>query len=257
MKTVILAGGLGTRISEESHLLPKPMIEIGGYPILWHIMKIYSSFGFNEFIICAGYKQHIIKEYFANYYLRNSDVTFDFTDSGTTVTHISNSEPWKVTIVDTGFSTQTGGRVKRAKPYIGNDTFMLTYGDGVADIDIPALIKAHESSGKTITLTAVNIAPRFGFLDTYKDGTVQSFREKNDSDTGLVNAGFMVAEPSLIDHIDGDATVLETDVFNNLVAMKELNSYHHTGFWKCMDTQRDKFALEDMWNEGRPPWKLW
>jgi glucose-1-phosphate cytidylyltransferase len=257
MKTVLLAGGLGTRISEESHLRPKPMIEIGGYPILWHIMKIYSHYGFNEFIVCAGYRQHEIKRYFADYYLRNNDVTFDFANDGNPTIHSNNGEPWKVTIVNTGLGTMTGGRVKRVRPYVGDETFMLTYGDGVCDVDINAVLNFHRAHKRMITLTGVNVSQRFGILESDEQGLVCSFREKDDSDNSMINGGFMVVEPSVFDCIEHDQSVLEKDVLEHLVERGELAAFRHQGFWQCMDTQRDKDRLEALWNSGAPPWKVW
>jgi len=257
MKAVILAGGLGTRISEESHLKPKPMIEIGGQPILWHIMKIYSKFGVNDFIICAGYKQHVIKEYFADYFLHCSDVTFDFTKGGEMKIHTNVSEPWKVTIVDTGLETMTGGRIARIKKYVDGETFMLTYGDGVSDINIEELLKFHKKCGKVATLTAVRPDGRFGILDLDGD-TVASFREKKTEDAGLVNGGFMVLGPKVFDYIKGgDSTVFEKEPMQKISADGQLAAYRHDGFWQCMDTLRDKEALEAMWRTGKAPWKLW
>jgi glucose-1-phosphate cytidylyltransferase len=257
LKVVILAGGFGTRISEESHLRPKPMIEIGGMPILWHIMKIYSHFGFSEFIICAGYRQWMIKEFFAEYYLRTSDVTFDFSNGGSTTIHNNASEPWKVTVVDTGRSTMTGGRVKRIRPYIGEETFMLTYGDGVADLDIPALLACHKTHGKAVTITGADVSQRFGVLDIGQGGKVLSFREKRRDDSGIINGGFMVCEPSIFDLIEGDQTVLEQEPLEMLARQGELMAYHHKGFWQCMDTHRDKEQLEKLWSSGQAPWKRW
>jgi glucose-1-phosphate cytidylyltransferase len=257
MKVVILAGGFGTRISEESHLRPKPMIEIGGLPILWHIMKIYSHYGFYEFIICAGYRQAEIKEFFANYALRTSDVTFDFSNGGSTAVHNSMFEPWKVTIVDTGYGTMTGGRIKRIQSFLEDETFMLTYGDGVADIDIPTLISYHQAKGKMVTLTGVRTTQRFGVLDIYSDGRVASFREKHDFDNGVINGGFMVVEPEIFSIIKGDSDILESDVLEVLAKQEELLAYRHHGFWGCMDTQRDKRLLENLWDSGQAPWKLW
>lgn len=257
MKAVILAGGFGTRISEESHLRPKPMIEIGGQPILWHVMKIYSAYGINEFIICAGYKQQIIKEYFANYYLHRSDVTFDFRDGGSMTVHNNVSEPWRVTIVDTGYDTMTGGRIKRIAPYVGNESFLLTYGDGVADVNIQELLRFHKEKGRTVTITAINPGQRFGVLELDDNGSVLEFREKRDSDESLINGGFMVAEPQVFDYIDGDYTFFEKEPLERLAKEGQLAAYHHRGFWQCMDTQRDKEKLEQMWNEGNAPWKIW
>ena len=257
MKVVILAGGFGTRISEESHLKPKPMIEVGGHPILWHIMKIYSHHGFNEFIICAGYKQQMIKEYFTDYYIRNSDVTFDFTNGGAVTIHNNVSEPWKVTIVDTGYDTMTGGRVKRIAPHIGNETFLLTYGDGVADINIHELVDYHKQMGKMVTITAVNPGQRFGVLNITQDGTVAEFREKNDQDGDLKNGGFMVADPKIFGYIDGDDIFLEKEPLERIAAEGQLAAYRHEGFWQCMDTQRDKERLETLWSANEAPWKVW
>lgn len=257
MKAVILAGGFGTRISEESHLRPKPMIEIGGQPILWHVMKIYSAYGINDFIICAGYKQQIIKEYFANYYLHRSDITFDFQNGGAMTVHNNVSEPWKVTIVDTGYDTMTGGRIKRVAPYIGDETFLLTYGDGVADVNVEELIRFHKQKGRIVTITAINPGQRFGVLELDDDGGVLEFREKRDSDESLINGGFMVAEPQVFEYIDGDYTFFEKEPLERLAGEGQLAAYRHGGFWQCMDTQRDKERLEQMWNEGNAPWKIW
>lgn len=257
MKVVLLAGGFGTRISEESHLKPKPMIEIGGKPILWHIMKEYSYYGFDEFIICAGYKQHVIKEWFANYYLHNSDITFDFTDNNKMIVHNNVAEPWKVTIVDTGLNTMTGGRIKRVKPYIGNETFMLTYGDGVSDVDISKLVDFHKKHGKIATMTAVNVGQQFGVLEIGKDGTINKFREKNDVDGGVINAGYMVLEPAIFDYIGGDEEVFEKRPLETLASEGQINAYMHNGFWKCMDTQRDKQQLEEMLAKHNAPWVVW
>lgn len=256
MKVVILAGGLGTRISEESHLKPKPMIGIGERPILWHIMKIYSHYGFNDFVICLGYKQYIVKEFFADYFLHTSDVTFDLENNEMTV-HNNFSEPWKVTLVDTGLNTMTGGRIKRVKDYIGNEPFMLTYGDGVADVDINKLLEFHKSHGKIGTLTAINVAQRFGVLDLNNNDSISAFREKQDTDKSVVNGGFMVMNPEIFDYIDGDDTVFEKKPLETIAKMGELMAYRHDGFWQCMDTQRDKQLLEGLWESGKAPWKLW
>ncbi len=256
MKVVILAGGLGTRISEESHLKPKPMIEIGGKPILWHIMKIYSKYGFNEFIICAGYKQDVIKAYFANFYTYNSDVTFDLSNN-TVQVHTSHVDPWKVTIVDTGYDTMTGGRVKRIEKYIGDEPFFLTYGDAVADINIPELLKFHQETGKIATLTAVNIAQMKGVLNLNDDGIVESFREKEDEDSTLINGGFMVMNPEVFRYLKDDTTVFEKEPMQRLSAEGEMSAYRHEGFWQCMDTQREMKKLEELWETGRAPWKIW
>lgn len=257
MKVVILAGGLGTRISEESHLRPKPMIEIGQKPILWHIMKEYSYYGFNEFIICCGYKQQVIKEWFANYYLHNSDVTFDFTKQNSMEVHSNVAEPWKVTLIDTGLHTMTGGRIKRIQPYVGNETFMLTYGDAVADINISDLLEFHRNHGKIATLTAVTVGQQFGVLDIESDGRISQFREKNNSDGGVINAGYMVMEPKIFDYIEGDDTVFEKRPIEQVASEGQLMAYRHNGFWKCMDTQRDKMKLEEMIASGNAPWMSW
>ena len=259
MKTVILAGGLGTRISEESHLKPKPMIEIGGKPILWHIMKLLSAQGLNEFIICAGYKQYMIKEYFANYFLHNSDITFDFSNSQSEITiHDSVIEPWKVTIIDTGLNTMTGGRVKRIARYLDEDeSFLLTYGDGVADINISELINCHKQSGALATISAHNASQRFGVLDVSEDGMVNDFREKTAGDGALINIGFMVLEPAFLSYIEGDATVLEKDTLRRLASENKLNAYKHRGYWQCMDNMREKQQLEQLWTAGNAPWKIW
>lgn len=252
MKVVLLAGGFGTRISEESYLKPKPMVEIGDRPILWHIMKQYSTYGFNEFVICAGYKQHKIKEYFADYFLHQSDITFDFTNDNQMVVHHNVAEPWKVTIVDTGLNTMTGGRVKRIQKYIGNEPFMLTYGDGVSDINIRELYEYHRENGKMVTMSAYNVGQRFGVLDIDSEGRIKAFREKAKDDGSLINIGFMVCNPEFIEYIDGDSTVLE-----KVAQMGQLMSFKHDRFWKCMDTVREKQQLEKMWSEGKAPWKVW
>ncbi len=303
VKVVLLAGGFGTRISEESHLKPKPMIEIGEKPILWHIMKYYSQFGFHEFVICLGYKQYVVKEFFADYFLHTSDVTFDLANNQMEV-HNNYSEPWKVTLVDTGLNTMTGGRVKRIRPFVGDEPFMLTYGDGVADVDLNALVRFHKNHGKIATLTSVNVGQKFGpfvgdepFMLTYGDGVadvdlnalvrfhknhgkiatltsvnvgqkfgvldlngegqVQAFREKNDNDGALINGGFMVLNSGIFDYLADDTTVLEKEPLENLAKDGQLMAYHHEGFWKCMDTQRDKQQLEAMWQSGKAPWKIW
>lgn len=257
MKVAILAGGFGTRISEESHLKPKPMIEIGQKPILWHIMKEYSYYGYNEFIICCGYKQHIIKEWFANYYLYNSDITFDFTKQNAMEIHSNVAEPWKVTLVDTGLNTMTGGRIKRIQPYVGNETFMMTYGDGVSDINISKLVEFHKKHGKIATLTAVNVGQQFGVLDIDSSGSISRFREKNDSDGGVINAGFMVLEPGIFDYLEGDSTVFERTPIERVAADGQLMAYRHDGFWQCMDTQRDRQKLEGLIASGEAPWMVW
>lgn len=257
MKVVILAGGFGTRISEESTFKPKPMIEIGGMPILWHIMKTYSYYGFNEFVICAGYKQHVIKEWFADYFLHTSDITFDFTNGNEMIVHNKHAEPWKVTVVDTGLNTQTGGRVKRIKNYIGDETFMLTYGDAVGDVDIKKLVEYHKSHGKIGTVSVYNFGQNKGVLDLAPDGTVRAFREKSDLDGDLINIGFMVFEPQLFDYIKDDTTVFEKEPMLGLVEKQELVSYIHKGYWQCMDTLREKQQLEKLWDSGKAPWKVW
>ncbi|MCI5874700.1 MAG: glucose-1-phosphate cytidylyltransferase [Clostridiales bacterium] len=257
MKVVLLAGGFGTRISEESHLKPKPMIEIGGQPILWHIMKEYSAYGFNEFVICAGYKQQVIKEYFANYYLHRSDITFDFTAENEMVVHNNVAEPWKVSIVDTGLNTMTGGRIKRVKDYIGDETFMLTYGDGVCDINIQKLYEFHKQSGKLATMTAIQPGGRFGTLDIDADNTIERFSEKRKEDGGWINGGYMVIEPEVIDYIEGDQTVFEREPLERLAAEGQLQAYKHDGFWQCMDTLRDKTLLEELLEQNKAPWKIW
>lgn len=257
MKVVILAGGFGTRISEESHLKPKPMIEIGEKPILWHIMKMYSSYGFNEFVICCGYKQHVIKEWFADYYLHNSDITFDFTKENKMIVHNTALEPWKVTLVDTGLHTMTGGRIKRIREHLGGEPFMLTYGDGVADVNIPELIRFHEEHGQMATITSVQPGGRFGTLDISEDGTISNFREKKKEDGGWINAGFMMLEPEIIDLIEGDSTVFEKYPLEEAARRGQLNTYKHHGFWQCMDTMREREQLEQMWTSGNAPWKIW
>lgn len=257
MKVVILAGGFGTRISEESHLKPKPMIEIGNQPILWHIMKEYSAYGFNEFVICAGYKQQVIKEYFANYYLHRSDITFDFTADNSMVVHNNVAEPWKVSIVDTGLNTMTGGRIKRVREYIGNEPFMLTYGDGVCDINIAELYEFHKKGGKLATMTAIQPGGRFGTLDIDDSNTIERFSEKRKEDGGWINGGYMVIEPQVIDYIEGDDTVFEREPLERLAAEGQLQAYKHDGFWQCMDTLRDKTLLEELLEQNKAPWKIW
>jgi len=254
MKAVILAGGLGTRLSEETSLKPKPMVEIGGRPILWHILKMYSSHGINDFVICAGYKGYIIKEYFANYFLHMSDVTFDMSNNSMEV-HQKNAEPWKVTIVDTGDDTMTGGRIKRIKPYI-DDTFCCTYGDGVGNIDITTAVEAHTKSGLKATLTAVQPPGRFGALEI-SDSKVRSFQEKPHGDGSWINGGFFVLEPSVFDEIDGDSTIWERDPLESLAAQGQLGVSKHHGFWRPMDTLRDKLELAELWDQGKAPWKMW
>jgi glucose-1-phosphate cytidylyltransferase len=256
MKVVILAGGFGTRISEESFLKPKPMIEIGELPILVHIMKIYASQGFNDFIILAGYKQRVIKEYFQNFGIYSNDVTFDF-GKGTTVLHKSPKYDWKVTVVDTGLNTMTGGRILNAKDYIGNETFLLTYGDGVGDVDIKAVIESHIKSKKLATITVYNFGQNKGVVDIDKNGEVKAFREKSNLDGDLINIGFMVLNPEVINYIPDSSTTLESDLLQNLVKKGQVNAYIHHGFWQCMDTMREKKMLEDFWNSGKAPWKTW
>lgn len=255
MKVVLLAGGFGTRISEESHLRPKPMIEIGGKPILWHIMKEYSHYGFTEFVICAGYKQQVIKEFFANYFLHMSDITFDMQNNQMQV-HNNSAEPWKVTVVDTGLDTMTGGRVKRVRDYIGDETFLLTYGDGVCDVDIQKLLKFHRAHGKMATMTAIQPEGRFGVLDMTGD-RIDAFREKSKGDTGWINGGYMVLEPAILDLIEGDGTIFERQPLEKAAEQGELIAYRHEGFWQCMDTLRDKEKLEEMIEKGNAPWIKW
>ena len=257
MKVVILAGGLGTRISEESHLRPKPMIEIGGNPILWHIMKLYSHYGFNDFIICLGYKGYVIKEFFADYFLHTSDITFDFRNNNEMIVHNNVAEPWRVTLVDTGLNTQTGGRIKRVQDYIGNKTFMLTYGDGVSDINIKELLDYHIVHNKLATLTAIQPGGRFGVLDINNLNHINSFVEKAKEDGGWINGGFMVLEPEILEYIKNDETIFEKDPLEKLATFGELQAYKYSGFWQCMDTLRDKVLLEDLNNSGRAPWRVW
>ncbi len=258
MKVVILAGGFGTRISEESVCVPKPMIEIGEMPILWHIMKIYSYYGFCEFVICAGYKQHVIKEWFSDYFLHTSDITFDYTSGkNEMIVHNQHIEPWRVTIVDTGINTQTGGRIKRIKKYIGNEAFMLTYGDAVGDINIRKVLDVHKKSKKIGTLSVYNFAQNKGIVEIGNEGIIKSFREKADSDGNLINAGFMVMEPQIFDYIEDDGTLFEEEPLSRLVLEQQLNGYLHRGYWQCMDTLREKKQLEKLWSSGNAPWKVW
>lgn len=257
MKVVILAGGYGTRISEESEHKPKPMIEIGEMPILWHIMKGYSAYGLQDFIICAGYRQHVIKEWFADYFLHTSDITFDFTRGNEIIVHDRHVEKWKVTVVDTGLNTMTGGRIKRVRKYIGDETFCLTYGDAVSDVNINELLKFHSSHGKIMTLTAVSLAQQKGVLDIDETGTVTNFREKDDEDGSLINGGFMVCEPDIFSYLEDDSTVFEQEPMRRLAAEGQLKSYYHSGFWQCMDTKREKDKLEALWRSGKAPWKIW
>lgn len=255
MKAVILAGGLGTRISEETHLKPKPMVEIGGKPILWHVMKIYSAHGINDFVICAGYKGYVIKEYFANYFLHMSDVTFDMRDNHMDV-HERRSEPWRVTIVDTGDTTMTGGRLKRVRQYLDDESFCFTYGDGVGDIDVAAVVDFHRKEGRLATLTGVQPPGRYGSLSISGTG-VTSFQEKPVGEGGWINGGFFVLEPKVIDYIDNDATTWERQPMERLAAAGQMGVYKHTGFWQPMDTLREKTHLEELWAAGKAPWKLW
>ncbi len=256
MKAVILAGGYGTRISEESHLRPKPMIEIGGRPILWHIMKYYSTFGISDFVILAGYKQNIIKEYFANYFVYNSDITFYMVNNSMEV-HKKNAEDWKVTVLDTGLDTMTGGRIKRAEEFLGNEPFLLTYGDGVSDVNIDALIEFHNKHGKIATITTVSLAQQKGVLEKDESGAIKSFREKDDDDSAIINGGFMVLNPEIFKYIEGDSTVFEKGPMHKLAAEGQLMGFEHNGFWQCMDTQREKEKLEELWTSGKAPWKRW
>lgn len=256
MKVVLLAGGFGTRISEESQYKPKPMIEIGDMPILWHIMKTYSHYGFKEFIICAGYKQHVIKQWFADYFLHTSDITFDFSNGNQMIVHDAYSEDWKVTIVDTGLHTMTGGRLKRIRKYLGDEPFFMTYGDGVADVDIPAALTFHKSHGKLATMTAIRPESRYGIIDL-KGDQVLSFREKSQQDVGWINGGFMVLEPQVLDYVEGDHVMFEREPMEQLAADGELMCFRHDGFWQCMDTLRDKQKLDGLWESGKAPWKLW
>lgn len=256
MKAVILAGGFGTRLSEETDLKPKPMVEIGGKPILWHIMNIYSHYGINDFIICCGYKGYVIKEYFANYYMHMSDLTVDL-HSGDIQYYNCKAEPWKVTLIDTGLNTMTGGRLKRVKEYIENETFMLTYGDGVADVNIDKLLEFHKNHGKIATVTAVQPSGRFGALNIDNKSDVNTFMEKPDGDGGWINGGFFVLESGIFNYIEDDSTVFEREPLEGLAKDHELCAYKHEGFWKPMDTLRDKNELEKLWLSGKAPWKIW
>jgi glucose-1-phosphate cytidylyltransferase len=257
MKVVILAGGLGTRLSEETDLKPKPMVEIGGKPVLWHIMKIYSFYGFNDFVICCGYKGYVIKEYFANYFLHKANVTIDLSKNKMDVLD-SFAEPWKITLVETGLNTMTGGRIKRIQPFIGNEPFLLTYGDGVSNVDINKLLSFHKNHGKLATLTAVQPSGKFGALELSESGTVNSFQEKPKGDGAWINGGFFVLQPQIFDYInDGDSTIWERDPLENLSKDKELIAFKHSGFWRPMDTLRDKMELEKMWNSENCEWKIW
>ncbi len=258
MKVAILAGGYGTRISEESQFKPKPMVELGGMPILLHIMKLYSYYGFNDFIICAGYKQHVIKQYFADYFLHTSDITYDFSfGKNEVIVHHSMVEPWKVTVVDTGLNTMTGGRVKRIQEYIGKEPFMLTYGDGVSNINITKLLQFHKSHGKMVTMSSYNAGQRFGVLDIDQSGQILEFREKTKGDGNQINIGFMVCQPELFNYIKDDNTILEKEPLETIAKIGQLMAYKHNGFWQCMDTVREKQQLEKLWSEGNAPWKVW
>jgi glucose-1-phosphate cytidylyltransferase len=256
MKAVILAGGYGTRISEESHLKPKPMIEIGGKPILWHILKIYSAHGINDFIICGGYREYVIKEYFSNYFLHTSDVTFDIGRNAMEVHH-QRAEPWRVTLVDTGLETMTGGRLKRVRDYVGGETFCMTYGDGVSDVDVGAVVRFHRERRTLATVTAIQPAARFGALDIAADDRVRAFEEKPKGDKTWINGGFFVLEPGVIDYVEGDATIWERTPLERLAREGQLSAFRHEGFWSAVDTLRDKNHLEELWASGRPPWKVW
>lgn len=256
MKVVILAGGLGTRISEESHLRPKPMVEIGGMPMLWHIMKYYSSYGHFDFIICAGYKQSVIKEWFADYYINHSDVTFDFSTREKITVHNTCSEPWRVTVVDTGLYTMTGGRIKKIRTYLDDEPFFLTYGDGVSNVDLARQVEFHRAHGKCATITAVHPDSRFGVLDVATD-RIKAFREKSEADVDWINGGFMLLDPRVIDYIEDDTTVFERAPLERLCADGELMAFRHRGFWQCMDTMRDREKLERLWASNEAPWKRW
>jgi len=255
MKCVILAGGLGTRISEETSSRPKPMVEIGGKPILWHVMKIYSAHGIRDFIICAGYKGYVIKEYFANYFLHMSDITFDM-QNNTMEVHERHAEPWKVTVIDTGDETMTGGRLKRVARYVGGESFCFTYGDGVGDVDVTAAIASHNASGKKATVTSVQPPGRFGMLDI-EGNSVVGFLEKPEGDGGWINGGFFVLEPSVFDYVEDDSMIWEREPLQQLAAAGQLNAFHHRGFWQPMDTLREKQMLESLWDSGKAPWKVW
>lgn len=258
MKVVILAGGRGTRISEESVVRPKPMIEIGDYPILWHIMKGYAAFGYNDFIVCCGYKGYVIKEYFANYYLHHADVTFDFKNHNEMHIHNHVTEPWRVTLVDTGINTETGARIRQVKDYIGDETFMLTYGDGVSDVDISELVKFHESHGAIGTMTAVQPGGRFGVLGIENKIDIVTFEEKSNDGGRWINAGFMVMNPQIFQYIREDSNeTFERQPLERLAKDGQLKAYKHDGFWQCMDTMRDKILLNDLWNSGNAPWAVW
>lgn len=256
MKVLLLAGGYGTRLSEETTIKPKPMVEIGGKPMLWHIMKLYSFYGFQEFVVLLGYKGYVIKEYFMNYFLHQSDVTFDLAQN-TTQIHNNSSEPWKVTLIDTGENTMTGGRIKRAASYIDDQSFLLTYGDGVSNVDLSALVQFHRNHGKAITMTAVQPEGRFGSMQIDADDRVTNFLEKPKGEGGWINGGFFVCEPKVLDYIQGDATVFERSPLESLAKDKQLITYKHQGFWRCMDSLREKNELEALWNAGQAEWKVW
>jgi len=256
MKVVLLAGGLGTRLSEETVLKPKPMVEIGGMPILWHIMKMYSAHGFNDFVVCLGYKGYVVKEYFANYFLHKSDVTIDMTDNSIKV-HDSQAEPWKITLVDTGNESMTGGRIKRIQPHVGNEPFMLTYGDGVSDVNIGKLVEFHKSHGKICTVTSVQPSGRFGALNLDENQSVKSFLEKPKGDGAWINGGFFVCQPEVFNYIQGDSTIFEKEPMEKIAADGEMKAFNHSGFWKPMDTLRDKHELEEDWATNQAKWKIW
>jgi glucose-1-phosphate cytidylyltransferase len=256
MKVVLLAGGLGTRLSEETVLKPKPMVEVGGMPMLWHIMKIYSAHGFNDFVVCLGYKGYVIKEYFANYFLHKSDVTIDLKDNSIKV-HDSQAEPWTITLVDTGNDSMTGGRIKRIKPHVGNETFMLTYGDGVSNVNLTELLAFHKQNGKYCTVTSVQPSGRFGAINLGTDNIVHSFTEKPKGDGSWINGGFFVCEPNVFDYIDGDSTLWEREPMERIASDRQMSAFKHEGFWKPMDTLRDKQELENDWAAGKAQWKIW
>lgn len=256
VKAVLLAGGLGTRLSEETSKIPKPMVEIGGKPILWHIMKMYSKHGINDFLICLGYKGYVIKEYFANYFMHQSDITVDL-ESNSVKVHNNYAEPWRITLLDTGTNTMTGGRIKRAKEYLKDEDFCLTYGDGVSDVNISELIEFHKNHGKLCTVTAVSPPGRFGALGISENNTVREFEEKPLGDRGKINGGFFVVSPKVIDFIDDDSTIWERSPMDRLVEKQELAAFHHNGYWQPMDTLREKNILEDLWSSGEAPWKTW
>ncbi|MBN1550828.1 glucose-1-phosphate cytidylyltransferase [bacterium] len=257
MKAVILAGGFGTRISEESEFKPKPMLEIGEMPILWHILKGYYAHGIKEFVICAGYKQHVIKEWFSNYFVHTSNITFDFTKGNEVIVHDKHAEYWKVTVVDTGLDTMTGGRVKRIQKYVGDEPFYLTYGDAVSDVNIEDLTKFHQAHGKCATITTVSVSQQKGVLRVNSQNSITEFREKNDEDSALINGGFMVCNLDLFSYLEGDNTILEQQPMRKLAEAGELKSFFHSGFWQCMDTKREKDKLESLWASGKAPWKIW